>query len=400
MGIGQPQARIEHSSDRANGQRGIWPGLNRPRYQTLFPPPLETLYRNEIAGELDRDRRNALAKYHGEARACLLSHIGPRGFRPAWWRDYAAPRLRSAGRVVQVVLPTPNHAGGGKRGRVEVWSWQSRRNLMRQMGACEWDALLPCLFITLTYPALAPDDGAVTKAHLKAFRKRWERKYRVKCVGAWKMEFQRRGVAHFHLCLQLPESLWAQGMDAGDDLAEIRQWIALAWYEVVGSGDIKHYRAGTECDWVRKDVATYFAGYSCRSCKEYQNTPPSAYPNLGRWWGLWSLKPRWEEQELTQREAIHAKRCFRRLRTAARRASPDPKVRRRRTRNVGWVVGGGGTGQLLSQIMGVIGLMGEVDTARQIAFFRPHRERDLHRWILSDTLEAVAERYGHRDPRA
>lgn len=393
MGTGHAFAPTHTSSTSLLGQRRTeppWPTKRKIASSQLFAPPPDRLYEAEILGERGAAQAHALRKYGPETRACLLSHISPRGFRRAWSKDYDAPRLLAAGRVVQVKMPAPNHRGGGKRGRVEVWSWQSRRNLMRQMGAVEWDNMLPSLFLTLTYPGLAPDDGAIVKKHLEAFKKRWQRRWKVKATGAWKMEFQRRGVAHFHLCLQLPETLWAEGMEGGDDLTSIRQWLSLAWYEVVGSGDIRHYNAGTECDWVRKDVATYFAGYSCGACKEYQNTPPTAYPNIGRWWGLWNCRPEWEEQELTQREAIHAKRCMKRMRIAARRSSSDAKVRKRRTRSVGWVVGGRETGALLAQLMQAIGGLVQHDQQTNKTYFRPYRERDLTRFLMGDTLEQLA----------
>ena len=125
--------------------------------------------------------------------------------------------------------------GGGKRGVCGLMSRASQRRLRDRLNQVQLVALP--LILTLTYPGLFPLDSRTWKRHKRAFGLRLKRAY----PGAgwiWVLEYQIRGAPHFHmLVFGIP---WLD-----------REWLKRAWYEVVGSGDIRHYAAGTSVERVR-----------------------------------------------------------------------------------------------------------------------------------------------------
>lgn len=120
--------------------------------------------------------------------------------------------------------------------------------------------------ITLTYPKEFPSDGKRVKRHLEAMRE-WFRRAGVSVF--WFLEFQERGAPHYHLFTDNP-------VDAKE--------LSKKWYQVVGSGDEKHLRAGTQIQRIRKPhaIAAYAAKYAT---KAEQKTVPEGYSNVGRFWG-------------------------------------------------------------------------------------------------------------------
>lgn len=85
--------------------------------------------------------------------------------------------------------------GGGKRGNVQGFSKGSRFRLFRLMHSLHYDKVL---FVTLTYGKTYPADGRGAKVDLKRYRTNFERRWgKVRCI--WRMEFQDRGAAHFHI---------------------------------------------------------------------------------------------------------------------------------------------------------------------------------------------------------
>ena len=56
------------------------------------------------------------------------------------------------------------------------------------------------------------------------------------------------------------------------------EWLARIWYEVVGSGDFRHYQAGTSCERVRswKGVACYASKYMSKA--DEAGAGSSTYP--------------------------------------------------------------------------------------------------------------------------
>ena len=122
------------------------------------------------------------------------------------------------------------------------------------------------VFITLTYPQTFPCDGKETKAHLNVFLQYLRRK---KIKYTWVLEFQSRGAPHYHII--------ASDFIPKDELAD-------RWYNIVGSGDEKHLKAGTGIDRIKSKGQLY--GYLSNYIKKIeQKTPPEGFENVGRFWG-------------------------------------------------------------------------------------------------------------------
>ena len=213
--------------------------------------------------------------------------------------------VRAAGEVIQlsasVGWANPSYQVRTTRGRIREFSQQSRRRLARTCAAIPWGAM-PFSFLTLTYPDI-PVDGRRCVEDLKAFRKRWERKYGA-AVCVWKREFQRRGSTHYHLAILTP---------SGVPLVELRRWVALNWFQVVQSGNPDHLRAGTAVEPMRQPPTAYFAshGQHGRDQKGYQNEVPEFVNNPGRFWGTWNCSPLWDSVSLTGPEFVQARRILR-----------------------------------------------------------------------------------------
>lgn len=170
-----------------------------------------------------------------------------------------------------------HQVGGGKRGDISGFSYASRRRLMVTMGKIRRDAELPA-FVTLTYPGEYPAEPETWKKHLDVFFKRLKRKFHA--VGAiWKMEPQERGAAHYHLLV------W------GCNLAELRDFVPGAWFEIAGGGDLMHYHwhcgmlgnGNTHCVQPVKS----FQGVMSYASKYLGKTfEVAGWKNVGRFWGV------------------------------------------------------------------------------------------------------------------
>lgn len=150
------------------------------------------------------------------------------------------------------------------RGKINHFSYRSRRRL--RLFARNTSHLWK-VFIHLTYPKDYPLDGAKTKKHIDIFLKRLKR-YCPEIKYLWVIEFQRRGAPHYHIVT---------------DKEIDRYWLSQNWYEVVGSGDEKHLRAGTKIEAVRDEQQTiaYLIDYIN---KLEQKIVPEEYENVGRFW--------------------------------------------------------------------------------------------------------------------
>jgi len=217
------------------------------------------------------------------------------------------------GNVARVHIPRgPVERAAPPRGECHGFSGKSRLALLQDVNGVNQGLCLPSswAFGTLTYPLGAPEPR-IAKQHLRAFRKRWERRWG-KCCGWWKLEPQKRGAPHFHLLLYLG---W--GVNC---IAEIASWAAQAWHEIAGQGDPNHLRwhqggfTGRPCfeqvnDWagVSRYAGKYFG-------KVYETIPD--WPWSGRFWGCWrrsSLPIEWQRQYLSPSQAVVLSRELRRL---------------------------------------------------------------------------------------
>ena len=126
---------------------------------------------------------------------------------------------------------------GGIRDRVRGFSRASRRNLLLRLASINRRAFRAfkgrIIFVTLTYPKQYPEDPELCKNHLKALRKRLERRYK-SFAAFWRLGIQRRGAWHFHLLLFVGPSIGTVG--------ELRRFISSSWYEVTGKVSEGHLR--------------------------------------------------------------------------------------------------------------------------------------------------------------
>ena len=160
--------------------------------------------------------------------------------------------------------------GGGKRGKITGWSRASRRRMYYTIGRIRRSALP--IMITLTYPAEFPARSGEWKDNLRRFWQRLKRRF-PRAGMVWKLEPQKRGAPHYHLLV------W--GVPWG--LYEFRKWVSQAWYEVVGSGDVRHLIAGTRVEQVRSR-----RGVMCYAGKYIGKVTDGdcGWDEPGRYWGV------------------------------------------------------------------------------------------------------------------
>jgi hypothetical protein len=175
------------------------------------------------------------------------------------------------------------------------------------MGGLKLGSLDAAMMVGLTYPAEFPEPEShdIYKGHLRAIKARVFRHY----PGAsfvWKLEFQKRGAAHYHLVVF--------GLGEGQGaLDSWKAWIDHAWFEVVGSGDEKHLRAGVTSEWVRSRGGA--VGYLVKYLGKDDQTRPGDF--TGRYWGCFNrsalpLAPV-RKKEIGSREAFRMRRVLRKL---------------------------------------------------------------------------------------
>lgn len=155
------------------------------------------------------------------------------------------------------------------RGEIKGFSPESARRLRLLIRNTDdlWTG-----FVTLTYPGpsfnFSPEklDGPTCKKHIHAFCT-WLGRQKIAYV--WILEFQDRGIPHFHFLVS--------GFINKDRLSQ-------KWYEIVGSGDIRHLAAGTRVDGVKNpdQVGAYMGSYMT---KLDQKTVPEGFKRVGRFWG-------------------------------------------------------------------------------------------------------------------
>ena len=166
-----------------------------------------------------------------------------------------------------------NPRSGGKRGEIKGFSSASRRRLIRFLFSLEKP---PEVMVTLTYPGEWEVDYHKWKRDLDVFFKRVARKFSDYWF-VWKLEFQKRGAPHFHLLGSF-----------GDDVVinqALKEWVSRVWYEIVGSGDEKHLKAGTNVEVLdsNKKVRAYVCKYISK--EDMPKDENGKEVKVGRWWG-------------------------------------------------------------------------------------------------------------------
>ena len=116
-------------------------------------------------------------------------------------------------------------------------------------------------------------DGSTVKKHLNA----WLTLLRKKYPGVhylWVLEFQTRGVPHFHVWLSLPH-----------DLPGLHEHLARSWNQIAEPGDLEHLRFHLHRkNFIAWDM--YSTSYLTKYLdKESQKAIPPGFTGCGRFWG-------------------------------------------------------------------------------------------------------------------
>lgn len=229
--------------------------------------------------------RAGLAEYYKEHRAVLTrsdfeyaSMADGRSLNVGGRYEFkeAEPKLivRVGGSLAQVKTGLAGSGEGGGRGEVRGFSSASRRRLMRLIASLE-RASRP-VFVTLTYPDVFSGNPVKWKRDMDVFGKRLARA----CPGAaflWRIEFKARKsgksagqvAPHFHLLVY------------GVGYRKLLDWVGENWWEVVGSGDSDHLKAGTRVEHIYSwgGIMRYVGKYIAKE---------EDYPDnwQGRVWGV------------------------------------------------------------------------------------------------------------------
>ena len=161
-------------------------------------------------------------------------------------------------------------AVGGRRAEVTGFSEGSRRRLQRTAS----NSKVPLVSqFALTYHETRPD-GATVKRHMNAWLT-WLRRTVPGLSYLWILEFQTRGVPHFHVWLSIPP-------DLGSDF---HLSMAAAWHRISGETSAEHLKVHTHAkNWI--DWKMGGAGYLCKYLdKAAQKAVPDGFGWVGRFWG-------------------------------------------------------------------------------------------------------------------
>jgi len=197
------------------------------------------------------------------------------------------------GELVYVAEPSLGTSKNRARGSVLAFSRRSASRLRSYLAAAE---SVYNVAATLTIPSWAEGatDCEQAKQWLCAMFRRIRREFWNKHENpsiVWVMERQKNRSVHFHLLTthRIPY-----------------QWLARAWYEVVGTENEYHLSAGTEIHALRDRTAAlrYIAKYLSKdSLSESQSV--SERPISGRWWGVVGCRKQVEASfRVSGREAI------------------------------------------------------------------------------------------------
>jgi hypothetical protein len=161
--------------------------------------------------------------------------------------------------------------GQGIRNAITKFSSRSRNNLLKKLFSLPKP---PTLFITLTYQYY-PADSKEWKRHLDNFRRRFYEKF-PKAWFYWKLEPQKEGAPHYHLIGDL---------NADVNIHALRWYVSRLWYEVCGTGSLKHFKYGTQVKII-KDSKNAMQGYVCKYVGKTDATEYAHWAHPGRFWGI------------------------------------------------------------------------------------------------------------------
>ena len=153
-----------------------------------------------------------------------------------------------------------------KRGKIAVYSEKSKRRyrfLLRNTQKI-WSHELE-----VGYPADFPMDGNKVKRDIRLLKESLQREYQ-DIAWTWRLGFQKRNAPHVHFLTDRPVDY---------------KWLARRWYEIVGSGDPKHLKAGTHVDKIKNvgKIINYMVTYMAN---DKETVVPEGFEDVGRFWGV------------------------------------------------------------------------------------------------------------------
>ncbi|NWF36287.1 hypothetical protein [Mariprofundus sp. KV] len=169
----------------------------------------------------------------------------------------------------------------GTRGSIVLFSNKSKHGLRHKIRNTQHTFKQ---FITLTYPAKFPMDGATAKQHINNFTTRMRQEF-PGIQYCWVFEAQTRGAPHFHIIIdtELPNE---NHQDKDGEYFYSEKWSKI-WSKITGNAENKqHLRRGLRIDPIwrsdSKKLANYFAKYYT---KNEQKEFTAGFTNIGRFWG-------------------------------------------------------------------------------------------------------------------
>ncbi len=153
-----------------------------------------------------------------------------------------------------------------KRGKIKGYSEKSKRRyrfLLRNTQKL-WTHELE-----VSYPADFPMDGKKVKRDIKLLKDSLEKEY-PGIAWTWRLGFQRRNAPHVHFLANMSVDY---------------KWLAKRWYEIVGSGDPRHLKAGIHVDKIKNvgKMINYMVTYMAN---DKETVVPEGFEYVGRFWGV------------------------------------------------------------------------------------------------------------------
>jgi hypothetical protein len=247
------------------------------------------------------------------------SSLSSAQIRPRVSKVLENPSIRVAigGRHSAVRVPGEAQKGGGKREAIVKFTSKARKNLLDWLNQIDRRRVSAdqVAFGTLTYPEEFPC-AAVSKRHFSAFLKRLDRRFPGRPL-IWKIEPQPgRGAPHFHFLLIEDKPI------SSDHLAELVDWVARNWVDVVDAGDSFHlpFHLGQLGNGNKPcvELVRSWEGVISYAGKYLAKLTPQTFEHFdrpGRFWGIVNREafPRTiVTTELTMPQALLLKRTLRR----------------------------------------------------------------------------------------
>jgi hypothetical protein len=153
-----------------------------------------------------------------------------------------------------------------KRGKISVYSEKSKRRyrfLLRNTRKI-WSHEME-----VGYPADFPMNGKKVKRDIKLLKESLEKEY-PGIAWTWRLGFQKRKAPHVHFLTDRPIAY---------------KWLARRWFEIVGSGDPRHLKAGTHVDRIKNvgQMINYMVTYMA---DDKETEVPEGFEDVGRFWGV------------------------------------------------------------------------------------------------------------------